>query len=56
MTDGNVIAAALQGVHNGVGVFLGENDITVATMARHIDHAVQLAGPEHVPGLVAAVG
>jgi len=33
---------------NGVGIFLGENDISVATMARHIDYAVQLAGPEHV--------
>jgi membrane dipeptidase len=33
---------------NGVGIFLGPNDITVPTLARHIDYAVQLVGPEHV--------
>jgi membrane dipeptidase len=33
---------------NGVGIFLGPNDIRVPTMARHIDYAVQLVGPEHV--------
>ena len=33
---------------NGVGIFLGENDATAAAMARHIDYAVQLVGPEHV--------
>jgi membrane dipeptidase len=33
---------------NGVGIFLGPNDITVPTMARHIDYAAQLVGPEHV--------
>jgi membrane dipeptidase len=33
---------------NGVGIFLGDNDITVPAMARHIDYAVQLVGPEHV--------
>ena len=33
---------------NGVGIFLGENDISVPTMARHIDYAVELVGPEHV--------
>jgi len=33
---------------NGVGIFLGENDATAAAMARHIDYAVELVGPEHV--------
>jgi membrane dipeptidase len=33
---------------NGVGIFLGENDATAAAMARHIDYAVQLVGPQHV--------
>lgn len=33
---------------NGVGIFLGENDATAAAMARHIDYAIQLVGPEHV--------
>ncbi len=33
---------------NGVGIFLGDNDASPGAMARHIDYAVQLAGPEHV--------
>jgi membrane dipeptidase len=33
---------------NGVGIFLGDNDISVPTLARHIDYAVELVGPEHV--------
>ena len=33
---------------NGVGIFLGDNDISVQAMARHIDYAVELVGPEHV--------
>jgi membrane dipeptidase len=33
---------------NGVGIFLGDNDISVQTMARHIDYAVDLVGPAHV--------
>jgi membrane dipeptidase len=33
---------------NGVGIFLGENDATAAAMARHVDYAVQLVGPQHV--------
>jgi membrane dipeptidase len=33
---------------NGVGIFLGKNDIASATYARHVDHVVQLVGPEHV--------
>lgn len=33
---------------NGVGQFLGDNDIRSATVARHIDYAVQLIGVDHV--------
>ncbi len=33
---------------NGVGIFLGRNDISSATYARHVDHVVQLVGPAHV--------
>lgn len=32
----------------GVGIFLGPNDIAIETVVRHIDHAVDLVGPEHV--------
>jgi membrane dipeptidase len=33
---------------NGIGSFLGNNDNTSETFARHIDHVVQLVGPQHV--------
>lgn len=33
---------------NGVGIFLGRNDVASATYARHVDHVVQLVGPDHV--------
>jgi membrane dipeptidase len=33
---------------NGVGIFLGRNDIASETYARHVDHVVQLVGPTHV--------
>jgi membrane dipeptidase len=33
---------------NGVGIFLGKNDISSKTYARHVDHVVQLVGPAHV--------
>lgn len=33
---------------NGIGVFLGDNDISVENFVRHIDYAVQLIGAEHV--------
>lgn len=33
---------------NGVGIFLGKNDISSETYARHVDHVAQLVGPEHV--------
>ena len=32
---------------NGVGIFLGRNDISSQTYARHVDHVVQLVGPAH---------
>ena len=32
---------------NGVGIFLGKNDISSETYARHVDHVVQLVGPAH---------
>ena len=33
---------------NGVGIFLGRNDISDEAYARHVDHVVQLVGPAHV--------
>jgi membrane dipeptidase len=33
---------------NGVGIFLGANDISSQTYARHVDHVVQMVGPAHV--------
>jgi membrane dipeptidase len=33
---------------NGVGQFLGLNDVRPETVARHIDHVVRLVGPDHV--------
>lgn len=32
----------------GVGIFLGPNDASVDALLRHVDHAVELVGPEHV--------
>src|SRR4029077_231744 len=32
---------------NGVGLFLGTNDVRAETVARHIDHVVQLVGADH---------
>ena len=32
---------------NGVGIFLGANDVSSETYARHVDHVVQLVGPAH---------
>ncbi len=32
----------------GIGIFLGEDDASVETFMRHLDHMVDLAGPEHV--------
>lgn len=33
---------------NGVGIFLGENDASIAAIIRHIDYVSSLVGPEHV--------
>jgi len=33
---------------NGIGVFLGDNDIRTETIVNHIDYVVQLVGPDHV--------
>jgi len=33
---------------NGVGIFLGDNDISCETMSRHIDYVVQRIGINHV--------
>jgi membrane dipeptidase len=33
---------------NGIGIFLGENDNSTQTLLRHIDHVVEIIGPEHV--------
>ncbi len=33
---------------NGVGPFLGDNDTRSATFVGHLDHAVQVIGPQHV--------
>lgn len=32
---------------NGIGPFLGVNDNSTAAYVRHVDHVVQLVGPEH---------
>jgi membrane dipeptidase len=33
---------------NGIGIFLGRNDVSSETFARHVDHLVGLVGPRHV--------
>jgi len=33
---------------NGIGIFLGENDIRTELLVKHIDYVVQLVGAEHV--------
>jgi membrane dipeptidase len=33
---------------NGIGSFLGKNDNSSETFARHVDHVAQLVGPQHV--------
>jgi len=49
--DDQVLACAATGGVigvNGVGIFLGENDISTETVVRHIDYAVSLIGIDHV--------
>jgi membrane dipeptidase len=33
---------------NGIGLFLGDNDNSTEAFVRHVDHVVQLVGPDHV--------
>lgn len=33
---------------NGIGIFLGANDIRSPTLADHVDYVAQLVGPQHV--------
>ena len=33
---------------NGIGIFLGDNDIRTATLADHVAYLADLVGPEHV--------
>ncbi len=33
---------------NGMGIFLGDNDVTTETILRHIRYTCDLVGPEHV--------
>ena len=33
---------------NGVGIFLGDNDASIDSIVRHIDHVVELVGADHV--------
>lgn len=33
---------------NGIGIFLGDNDDSTEALFRHVDHWVQLIGPDHV--------
>ena len=48
--DQAIACAATGGIVgvNGIGVFLGQNDISSANMARHILHYVNLIGAKHV--------
>ncbi len=49
--DDQIIACAKTGGVigiNGMGIFLGENDISSETVARHILYLCDLVGPEHV--------
>jgi membrane dipeptidase len=40
---------------NGVGIFLGDNDIRVETLVRHIEYVANLVGPQHVAFALDAV-
>jgi membrane dipeptidase len=51
ITDEQAMACAATGGVigiTGVGVFLGPNDISIDALIRHLDHAVELVGPDHV--------
>jgi membrane dipeptidase len=51
ITDEQAVACAATGGVigiTGVGIFLGPNDASIEAVCRHIDHAVDLVGPDHV--------
>jgi membrane dipeptidase len=51
ITDEQAMACAATGGVigiTGVGIFLGPNDISIDALIRHLDHAVELVGPDHV--------
>lgn len=51
ISDDQIIACAQTGGVvgiNGMGIFLGNNDITPKTFARHVDYVAGLVGPAHV--------
>lgn len=51
IADDQIVACARTGgvvAINGIGIFLGDNDISVATLLRHIDYVVERVGSEHV--------
>jgi membrane dipeptidase len=33
---------------NGVGIFLGDNDVRTETLVRHVEYLAELVGPQHV--------
>ena len=51
ITDEQMVACANRGGVvgiNGIGIFLGDNDITTRRMVEHVDYAVQKIGINHV--------
>ena len=49
--DDQIVACAKSGGVigiDGVGIFLGDNDVSAEALIRHIDHISQLVGPQHV--------
>lgn len=51
VTDEAMLACARTGGVvglNGIGIFLGDNDISTDTFVRHVDYVVELLGPDHV--------
>jgi len=51
IADDQIAACARTGgvvAINGIGIFLGDNDISVATLLRHIDYVVERVGSAHV--------
>ena len=51
ITDEQILACAKKGGVigiNGIGIFLGHNDIRTERIVEHIDYVAQLVGPKHV--------